>query len=46
MYNNPIMHIFAGIFVSGGFNHRQVVPSWDSLYYQLMMTQNIPYKGI
>jgi hypothetical protein len=19
MYNNPIMHIFAGIFVSGGF---------------------------
>jgi hypothetical protein len=21
------------------------VPSWDSAYYQLMMTQNIPYKG-
>jgi hypothetical protein len=31
MYNNPIMHFFAGIFVSGGFNHfGQFVPSWDS----------------
>jgi multisubunit Na+/H+ antiporter MnhC subunit len=47
MYNNPIMHIFAGIFVSGGFliTFGQFVPSWDSSYYQLMMTQNIPYKG-
>ncbi|MFT7336096.1 MAG: hypothetical protein ACI9M1_002045 [Porticoccaceae bacterium] len=46
-YNNPIMHIFAGIFVSGGFliTFGQFVPSWDSAYYQLMMTQNIPYKG-
>lgn len=46
-YNNPIMHIFAGIFVSGGFliTFGQFVPSWDSSYYQLMMTQNIPYKG-
>jgi len=41
------MHIFAGIFVSGGFlfTFGQFVPSWDSSYYQLMMTQNIPYKG-
>jgi hypothetical protein len=40
------MHIFAGIFVSGGFliTFGQFVPSWDSSYYQLMM-QNIPYKG-
>jgi multisubunit Na+/H+ antiporter MnhC subunit len=47
MYNNPVMHIFAGIFVSGGFliTFGQFVPSWDSAYYQLMMTQNIPYKG-
>jgi hypothetical protein len=47
MYNNPIMHVFAGIFVSGGFliTFGQFVPSWDSEYYQLMMTQNIPYKG-
>jgi hypothetical protein len=46
-YNNPIMHIFAGIFVSGGFliTFGQFVPSWDSAYYQLMMTQNVPYKG-
>ena len=46
-YNNPMMHIFAGIFVSGGFliTFGQFVPSWDSAYYQLMMTQNIPYKG-
>jgi hypothetical protein len=43
----PIMHIFAGIFVSGGFlfTFGQFVPSWDSSYYQLLMTQNIPYRG-
>ena len=43
----PVMHIFAGIFVSGGFlfTFGQFVPSWDSSYYQLMMTQNIPYRG-
>ena len=42
-----IMHIFAGIFVSGGFlfTFGQFVPSWDSTYYQLMMTQNIPYRN-
>ncbi|MGQ7945853.1 DUF5687 family protein [Flavobacterium sp. WC2509] len=46
-YDKPIMHIFAGIFVSGGFlfTFGQFVPSWDSSYYQLMMTQNIPYRG-
>lgn len=43
----PVMLIFAGIFVSGGFlfTFGQFVPSWDSSYYQLMMTQNIPYRG-
>jgi len=43
----PAMQIFAGIFVSGGFLFvfGQFVPSWDSSYYQLMMTQNIPYRG-
>jgi hypothetical protein len=42
-----VMYIFAGIFVSGGFLFvfGQFVPSWDSSYYQLMMTQNIPYRG-
>ena len=46
-YNTPIMHLFAGIFVSGGFlfTFGQFVPSWDSSYYPLMMTQNISYKG-
>ena len=42
-----VMQIFAGIFVSGGFLFvfGQFVPSWDSSYYQLLMTQNVPYKG-
>jgi hypothetical protein len=45
-YNNPAMHVFAGIFVSGGFlfTFGQFVPSWDSAYYQLMMSQNISYR--
>ena len=45
-YNNPTMQVFGGIFVSGGFllNFGQFVPSWDSAYYQLMMSQNISYK--
>ncbi len=45
-YNNTFMHMFAGIFVSGGFlfTFGQFVPSWDSAYYPLMMTQNIPYR--
>jgi hypothetical protein len=46
VYNNAWMHMFAGIFVTGGFlfTFGQFVPSWDSAYYSLMMTQNIPYK--
>ncbi len=45
-YDNPIMKIFAGIFVSGGFlfSFGQFVPSWDSSYYPLMMSQNIKYR--
>ena len=45
-YDNPFMKIFAGIFVSGGFlfSFGQFVPSWDSAYYPLMMTQNIRYQ--
>jgi len=47
VYDNPVMQMFGGIFVSGGFlfTFGQFVPSWDSSYYPLMMTQNIPYKG-
>ena len=50
-FNNPsfdsqVMYIFAGIFVTGGFlfTFGQYVPSWDSAYYQLMMTQNVNYR--
>jgi hypothetical protein len=45
-YDNPWMKVFAGIFVSGGFLFvfGQFVPSWDSAYYQLMMSQNIKYR--
>lgn len=46
VYSSPAFQVFAGIFVSGGFlfTFGQFVPSWDSAYYQLMMSQNIPYK--
>lgn len=45
-YDNPAMKVFAGIFVSGGFlfTFGQFIPSWDSAYYQLMMSQNIQYR--
>lgn len=45
-YRGPLWQVFAGIFVSGGFmfTFGQFVPSWDSAYYQLMMSQNIKYK--
>lgn len=45
-YDNPVWKIFAGIFVSGGFlfTFGQFVPSWDSAYYPLMMSQNVRYR--
>lgn len=45
-YDHPVWKIFAGIFVSGGFlfSFGQFVPSWDSAYYPLMMSQNIQYR--
>lgn len=45
-YEGPVWRIFAGIFVTGGFifTFGQFVPSWDSSYYPLMMTQNIQYR--
>jgi hypothetical protein len=47
VYDNPLFHLFGGIFVTGGFlfTFGQFVPSWDSSYYNLMMTQNISYRG-
>ncbi|MFM1878815.1 MAG: hypothetical protein RLZZ241_1681 [Bacteroidota bacterium] len=46
VYENPMWRVFAGIFVSGGFlfTFGQYVPSWDSAYYPLMMSQNIKYE--
>lgn len=45
-YDNMPMKMFASIFVTGGFmmTFGQFVPSWDSAYYPLMMSQNIPYS--
>lgn len=46
VYDNPVWQVFAGIFVSGGFlfTFGQYVPSWDSAYFPLMMSQNIRYQ--
>ncbi len=51
-YPNPVyqgvtfMYAFIGIFVTGIFliNFGQFIPAWDSGYYKLLMSQNIPYK--
>lgn len=42
----PAFLAFASMFVTGGFlmTFGQLVPSWDSEYYKLLMSQNIPYK--
>lgn len=42
----PAILAFASIFVTGGFllTFGQLVPSWDSEYYKLLMSQNISYK--
>lgn len=46
VYDGPFWRMFAAVFVTGGFLFMfgQFVPSWDSAYYPLMMTQNIEYK--
>ncbi len=42
----PAILAFASVFITGGFlmTFGQLVPSWDSEYYKLLMSQNIPYK--
>lgn len=42
----PAVLAFASMFVTGGFllSFGQLVPSWDSEYYKLMMSQNISYR--
>ncbi|WP_090404449.1 DUF5687 family protein [Myroides phaeus] len=39
------MYVFLAYFVTGGFlmMYGQYVPSWDSAYYPLLMTQNVKY---
>jgi len=46
IYKTPAMMIFMGLFVTGGFQFLfgQRVPAFDSSYYPLMMTLNVPYK--
>jgi len=46
MYSTPTMMMFMGLFVTGGFQFTfgQRVPAFDSAYYPLMMTLNVPYK--
>ncbi|MGH1520196.1 DUF5687 family protein [Chryseobacterium sp. JK1] len=46
MYKTPAMIMFMGLFVTGGFQFLfgQRVPAFDSSYYPLMMTLNVPYK--
>ncbi|MBB6371108.1 DUF5687 family protein [Chryseobacterium shigense] len=45
-YKRPAMMMFMGLFVTGGFQFLfgQRVPAFDSSYYPLMMTLNVPYK--
>ncbi len=42
----PAVLAFASMFITGGFllSFGQLVPSWDSEYYKMLMSQNIPYR--
>ncbi|MDR5591391.1 DUF5687 family protein [Christiangramia sp. SM2212] len=42
----PAFFVFVGIFMTGIFmiNFGQFVPSWDALYYPMIMAQNIPLR--
>ncbi len=47
VYNDmPAMLAFASIFITAGFlfSFGQLVPSWDSEHYKMLMSQNIPYR--
>lgn len=41
-----VIHCFLGIFMTGIFlsNFGQFIPAWDSTYYSMMMSQNIPMR--
>jgi len=42
----PAFLVFVGIFITGIFviNFGQFIPAWDSGYYSMMMSQNIPMR--
>lgn len=42
----PAVLAFASMFITGVFlmSFGQLVPSWDSEYYKMLMCQNIPYR--
>ncbi|NNE77325.1 MAG: hypothetical protein HKN31_09665, partial [Pricia sp.] len=42
---SPMM-VFVGVFITGIFltNFGQFIPAWDSAYYGMMMSQNIPLR--
>ena len=44
--NMVVMHVFLGIFMTGIFlaNFGQFIFAWDSAYYGMMMSQNIPLR--
>jgi hypothetical protein len=44
--NTSPMFVMAGIFITGMFiiNFGQFIPAWDSSYYSMMMSQNIPMR--
>ncbi|WP_405384904.1 DUF5687 family protein [Maribacter sp. LLG6340-A2] len=47
IYSNMMpMKAFVGIFMTGIFlsNFGQFIPAWDSSYYSMMMSQNIPMR--
>ena len=45
-YNTPYWKVFGALALTNGFmfTFGQLVPSWDSAYYPLMMSQNIKYR--
>ncbi|MEO1010635.1 MAG: DUF5687 family protein [Bacteroidota bacterium] len=44
--DSMVMYMFLGIFMTGIFltNFGQFIPAWDSAYYSMMMSQNIPLR--
>ncbi|KQT22158.1 hypothetical protein ASG31_02105 [Chryseobacterium sp. Leaf404] len=46
VYSGPAWMMFMGLMVTGGFQFTfgGRVPAFDSAYYPLMMTQNVPYR--